>query len=52
MGDSEKGSQRKWQLGSGPGDGDGCGVGMFIEAEEGAEGDEVYMSMPDMVWHR
>ena len=30
---------------------DGCGVGMFIEAEEGSEGDEIYMPMPDMVWH-
>jgi hypothetical protein len=29
---------------------DGCGVGMFVEVEEGAEGDEVYMPAPDLAW--
>lgn len=37
--------------GNGGGD-DGCGVGMFIEAEEGVDGDEIYMPMPNMAWHR
>lgn len=34
-----------------PGD-DGCGIGMFMEAVEGSEGDEVYMTVDGTEWHR
>lgn len=33
------------------GDDDGCGVGMFVEAEESSEGDEIYMPEPDSLWY-
>jgi hypothetical protein len=37
--------------GSGGGN-NGFGVGIFIEAEEAAEGDEIYTPMHDTAWHR
>ena len=46
-----KGRNAGGKKGSGDGPGGPCGVGMFVESIEGADGDEIYMPVPDIQWH-